>query len=70
MAVQRSVVAKLTVFVAALDPGDAEACVRGANDTRDLDGNLRVADLREGIVHPGMVIQRDSAAIRGEIVGA
>ncbi len=59
---------ELSARVTALDPGDAEAALGGADDAGDLDGNLRVADLGEGIVHPRVVVQRQRTLIGREVV--
>ena len=70
MAVQRSVVGELAVLVAALDPGDAEAVRRRADDAGDVDGDLLPADLGEGVVGARVVVERHRAAIGREVVGA
>ena len=61
---------ELAVLVAALDPGDAEAVGRGADDAGDLDRDLRLAELGERIVGAGIVVERSGASIGGEVVGA
>ena len=61
---------ELPFSIAALDPGDAEAVGRGADDAGDLDGDLLLADLGEGIVGAGVVVERQRAAVGGEVVGA
>jgi DNA-binding transcriptional LysR family regulator len=43
---------------------------RSANDAGDFDGDLDLAEIGEGIVSPGVVVERRRAAIGGEIVGA
>jgi hypothetical protein len=46
------------VLVAALGPGDAEAVARGADDARDVDRDLDLADLAEQIGDAGIVVER------------
>src|SRR3546814_4199024 len=58
-----------SVLIAALGPGDAEAVLRGANDARNIDRDLKFADLREGIVGPRIVIERLRAGGTSEIIG-
>src|SRR5438094_263740 len=59
---------KLTILVAAFDPGDAEAIGRGPDNTGYFDGDLDLPDLCEGVVVAGVVVQRGCAAIGCEIV--
>src|SRR3546814_13184693 len=58
-----------SVLIAALGPGDAEAVLRGANDARNIDRDLKFADLGEGIVGPRIVIERLRAGGTREIIG-
>ena len=64
IAVHRSVSASAAVLVAALDPGDAERIGRGADDAGDIDGDLLLAELGEGIVGAGIIVQRRGARCR------
>src|SRR6266487_3807218 len=48
---------KLTVLVAAFDPGDAEAVGRSPDDTGHFDGDLDLPDFCERIVVAGVVVQ-------------
>ena len=57
------------ILVAALDPGDAEAVTGGTDHTGNLDRNLDFADLVEGIVGPGVVVERDRALVGDEVIG-
>src|SRR5882762_3430758 len=52
---------KLAVLVAALRPGDAEALRRGPDDARDLDRDLHLAKLGEGVVEARVVVERRCA---------
>src|SRR3546814_12964369 len=52
-----------------LGPGDAKAGLRGANDARNIDRDLKFADLGEGIVGPRIVIERLRAGGTREIIG-
>jgi hypothetical protein len=45
------------IDVAALGPGDAEAIVGSPDDARNLDGDLDLADLGEGVAGAGIVIE-------------
>ena len=45
------------IDVATLGPGDAEAVVGGADDARNLDRDLDLADLGEGVAGPRIIIQ-------------
>src|SRR3546814_16855753 len=58
-----------SVLIAALGPGDTEAVLRGANDARNIDRDLKLPDLGEGIVGPGIVIERLRAGGTREIIG-
>src|SRR5262252_9486500 len=44
------------VFIAALDPSDAEAVGGGADHAGNLDRHLDLADLAKGIIGAGIVI--------------
>jgi hypothetical protein len=57
------------INVAALGPGDAEAILGGADDTRDLDGDLDLADLGEGIAGARIIVERQRALIGDVVVG-
>lgn len=43
---------------------------RSADDAGDIDRDLDLANLREGVVGTGMIIQRHRTAIGGELIGA
>src|SRR3546814_14550046 len=58
-----------SVLIAALGPGDAEAVLRGANDARNIDRDLKFADLGDGIVGTRIVIERLRAGGTREIIG-
>ncbi len=57
------------VGVVALDPGDAEAVVGGANHARHLDRDLGLADLGEGVGAPGVIVEGERALAVDVIVG-
>ena len=59
---------KLTILVAAFDPGDTEAVGRSSDDTGYFDGDLDLPDFCEGIVVAGVVVQRGGTAIGREIL--
>jgi hypothetical protein len=54
---------ELAVLVGALGPGHTEAVGRGADDAGDLDGDLALTDLGEGIVAARIIVQRGRTAI-------
>src|SRR3546814_6743604 len=58
-----------TTLFRSLGPGDTEAVLRGANDARNIDRDLKLPDLGEGIVGPGIVIERLRAGGTREIIG-
>ena len=58
------------ILIAALDPGDAEARRRGADDRGHLDRDLLLADLGERVVGASIVVERERAALCREIIGA
>ena len=60
---------QLAVHVASLAPGDAEGTGGGADDAGDIDRDLLLADPREGVRLAGVVVERQRAAIGGEVVG-
>ena len=51
------------VLVAALGPGDPEAIRRGADDAGDVDRDLLLAELGEGIVGAGVIVERRGAVV-------
>ena len=51
------------VHVVALGPCDPKTIVRRTNNAGNLDGNLRLADLAEWIIDPGIVIERECAPL-------
>ncbi len=57
------------VLVAAFYPGDPERIRRGADYAGNIDGDLALADLRERIVGPGIIVQRQRAAVGDEVIG-
>ena len=59
---------KACVLVAAFDPGDTEAVVGGADHARDLDRDLDLADLGEGVIGAGIVVERDGALVGDEVI--
>src|SRR3546814_8844277 len=61
---------ELTVLIAALGPGDAKAVGRGADHAGDVDRDLDPSDIGERTVGAGIVVERQRAAIRGEVIGA
>src|SRR5712664_1681698 len=58
------------ILVCALDPGDAKRNRRGADDAGDLDRDLHLAEICEGIVGAGEIVEGYGTAIGGEVVGA
>src|SRR3546814_6899676 len=56
--------------MAARGPGDAKAVGRGADHAGDVDRDLDPSDIGERIVGAGIVVERQRAAIRGEVIGA
>src|SRR3546814_20577873 len=58
------------VLIAALGPGDTEAVLRGANDARNLDRDLKLPDPGEGIVGPGIALERLRAGGTRALLGS
>src|SRR5712691_13242500 len=58
------------ILVSALDPGDAETIRRSADHAGDLDRDLYLAEIGEGIVGAGEIVEGYGTAIGGEVVGA
>jgi hypothetical protein len=58
------------VLVSALDPGDAEGGVGGADHARNFDRNLNFTDLGEGVIGAGVIVEGRRTLIGGEVVGA
>ena len=57
------------VLVAPLGPGDAEGIGRGANDARNVDGDLDLPDLGERIIGAGVVVESVRALVGDKIIG-
>src|SRR5690349_20691855 len=58
------------VLVSALDPGDAEGGVRGADHARNFDRNLNFTDLGEGVIRAGVIVESSCPLVGGEVIGA
>ena len=58
------------VLITALGPGDAKAVGRRANYARHVHRDLHSPDIGERVVGTGIVVERQRAAISGEVVGA
>src|SRR6185437_16899177 len=61
---------QLSAVVTAFSPRNSKASWRGADNAGDLDRNLRIAEPGKGIVGSGIIVQRRSAPVRREIIGA
>src|SRR6516162_6796098 len=58
------------VLVSALDPGDAEGGVRGADHARYFDRDLNFTDLGERVIGAGIIVEGRCTLVGGEVIGA
>src|SRR5450755_81929 len=60
--------AQAAVLVRTLYPGNAERGRRSADNAGDLNGDLQPAQIGEGIVGAGVIVERGGASIRRKVI--